>query len=43
MLRLAEGGDPATLTPCEWQRRHSAEFDQRRRYVATSVMLQAGR
>jgi hypothetical protein len=34
MLRLAEGGDPATLTPCEWQRR---------RYVATSVMLQAGR
>lgn len=43
MLRLAEGGDPATLTPCEWQRRYAAEFDERRRYVATSVLLQAGR
>ena len=43
MLRLAEGGDPTTLTPCEWQRRYSAELDERRRYVVTSVMLQAGR
>lgn len=43
MLRLAEGTDPATLTPCEWQRRYAAEFDERRRYVAASVMMQVGR
>jgi transposase len=43
MLRLAEGGDPATLTPCEWQRRYAAEFDERRRFVAASVMVQASR
>jgi transposase len=43
MLRLAEGGDPATLTPCEWQRRFAAEFDERRRYVAASVLVQLGR
>lgn len=43
MLRLAEGGDPATLTPCEWQRRYAAEYQERRRFVATSVLLQAGR
>lgn len=43
MLRLAEGGDPATLTPCEWQRRYAAEVEERRRYVAASVMMQVGR
>ena len=43
MLRLAEGGDPAKLTPCEWQRRYAAEFAERRRFVAASVRLQASR
>jgi hypothetical protein len=43
MLRLAEGGDPATLTPCEWQRRYAAEYQERRSFVAASVLLQAGR
>ncbi len=43
MLRLAEGGDPAKLTPCEWQRRFAAEFDERRRFVAASVQVQMSR
>lgn len=43
MLRLAEGENPAHLTPCEWQRRHAAELEDRRRYVSASVVLQAGR
>jgi len=43
MVRLAEGGDPATLTPCEWQRRYAAEFEERRRFVTASVALQTGR
>jgi transposase len=43
MLRLAEGEDPSTLTPCEWQRRYAAEYQERRRFVAASVLLQAGR
>jgi transposase len=43
MLRLAEGGDPATLTPCEWQRRYAAEFNERRRFVAASVLVRLGR
>ena len=43
MLRLAEGGDPAKLTPCEWQRRYAAEFDERRRFVAASVHIQMSR
>ena len=43
MLRLAEGGDPATLTPCEWQRRFQPELAERRRYVEASVRMQVGR
>jgi hypothetical protein len=43
MLRLAEGGDPAKLTPCEWQRRYAAEFAERRRFVAASVHVQMSR
>lgn len=43
MLRLAEGEDPAKLTPCEWQRRYAAEFEERRRFVAASVHVQMSR
>jgi len=43
MLRLAEGEDPAKLTPCEWQRRYAAQLDERRRFVAASVRVQASR
>lgn len=43
MLRLAEGEDPATLTPCEWQRRYAAQLDERRRFVLASVRMQASR
>lgn len=42
MLRLAEGGDPAKLTPCEWQRRFQLELAERRRYVEASVRMQVG-
>lgn len=43
MLRLAEGGDPATLTPCEWQRRFQPELAERRHYVEASIRMQVGR
>ena len=40
MLRLAEGGDPTTLTPREWQTRFSAEAIERRAYVLAKIAQQ---
>jgi len=42
MLRLAEGGDPTTLTPREWQTRFSAEAIERRGYVLAKIAQQLG-
>jgi len=42
MLRLAEGEDPKTLTPREWQRRFSAEVAERRNYVLAQVVGKLG-
>lgn len=38
MLRLAEGADAKTLTPREWQARHSAEVAERRNYVLAKMV-----
>ena len=40
MLRLAEGADPKTLTPREWQARHAAEVADRRSYVLANIVGQ---
>jgi transposase len=42
MLRLAEGGDPKTLTPREWQTRYSAEAAGRRSYVLAQITDKLG-
>lgn len=42
MLRLAEGADPKTLTPREWQTHHGAEVAQRRNYVLAQIAGQLG-
>lgn len=42
MLRLAEGGDPARLTPSEWKSRHSAEVAERRGYTLARMIGQLG-
>jgi len=42
MLRLAEGADPATLTPREWQRRHGTAIADRRNYVLAQIAGQLG-
>ena len=38
MLRLAEGEDPKTLTPREWQARHGAAVADRRSYVLQQLV-----
>ena len=38
MLRLAEGADPKTLTPKEWQARHAGEVADRRNYVLAKLV-----
>jgi transposase len=40
MLRLAEGADPKTLTPREWQTRHGTEVAARRSYVLAQIVGQ---
>jgi transposase len=42
MLRLAEGADPATLTPRQWQEHYSAEVAQRRGFVLAQIAGQLG-
>lgn len=42
MLRLAEGADPKTLTPRQWQTRHGPEVAQRRNYVLAQIAGQLG-
>jgi transposase len=37
-LRLAEGADPKTLTPREWQQRFAAEVSDRRSYVLGKLL-----
>jgi len=38
MLRLAEGADPKTLTPRQWQSRYAAEVAERRGYVLAQLV-----
>jgi transposase len=42
MLRLAEGEDPATLTPREWQARYGAEVAKRRADVLQQIVGKLG-
>jgi hypothetical protein len=42
MLRRAEGADPSTLTPREWQTRYGPEVAERRSYVLAMIAAHLG-
>lgn len=42
MLRLAEGADPKTLTPRQWQERYAAQVAERRNHVLGQLVARLG-
>jgi hypothetical protein len=42
MLRLAEGADPKTLTPRQWQQRYAAQVAERRNHVLAQLVARLG-